>query len=178
MRITYFSILLLTLCATNAFADGGQVRVSKALDGIEATVFTAPTPLCAGPIDISVLLVDADSKKVIDNHEILIVARPRDVPGPPLQALATPDQATNKLLRAAKFDLPQPGWWQIDVLIETGATAPARLSFDAEVAPQPPRWTTFWPWFTWPLIALAIFGLHQWLITPRTATARDPRSRP
>lgn len=40
-------------------ADGGTVRCSERRGDLSVTVFTSPAPLSAGPVDVSVLLLDA-----------------------------------------------------------------------------------------------------------------------
>lgn len=42
-----------------AGADGGTLRFSEEKDGYRIAVFTTPTPLRAGPVDISVLVQNA-----------------------------------------------------------------------------------------------------------------------
>ena len=51
-------LFLGTWCAP-ASADGGSLRLSEKKGGYQITVFTAPTPFRAGPVDISVLVQDA-----------------------------------------------------------------------------------------------------------------------
>ena len=53
-------LLLGTWCAP-AIADGGSMRLSGKKGGYQITVFTAPTPFRAGPVDISVLVQDAST---------------------------------------------------------------------------------------------------------------------
>ncbi len=52
--------LWLDLGANSAvFGDGGAVRFSGQQGDWRITVFTSPTPLRAGPVDVSVLVQDA-----------------------------------------------------------------------------------------------------------------------
>ena len=51
--------LLVGACGEAARGDGGTVRLSRCEGGLRITVFTAPTPFRAGPVDISVLVQDA-----------------------------------------------------------------------------------------------------------------------
>jgi len=34
------------------------------------------------------------------------------------------------------------------------------LRFGVEADAPPPRWLAFWPWFAWPALAVALFGIH------------------
>ncbi len=44
-----------------ARADGGAVRLRQRSGGYQIAVFTEPTPLRAGPVDVSVLVQDAET---------------------------------------------------------------------------------------------------------------------
>ena len=54
-----FALLILAAWCAPVDADGGLVRLSVTQGGYRITVFTSPTPLRAGPVDISVLVQDA-----------------------------------------------------------------------------------------------------------------------
>jgi hypothetical protein len=47
-------------------ADGGAMRLSERAGGYRVTVFTDPTPLRAGPVDVSVFVQDADTGEPAD----------------------------------------------------------------------------------------------------------------
>jgi hypothetical protein len=77
-----------------------------------------------------------------------------------LEYPATREAATNKLLHAAQFDLPEPGRWQLQVQVE-GVHGPAVLDGELEAAAPLPPWRELWPWIGWPALAIALFGIHQ-----------------
>jgi hypothetical protein len=79
---------------------------------------------------------------------------------------ATEEAATNKLFRAATFERTRPGRWQVEVEIGDPPLA-APVSFEVEVAAPPPAWVQLVPWVGWPFAALALAGLHQWLVRRR-----------
>ena len=63
-------------------------------------------------------------------------------PGRPNEAIshaATTELATNKLFQSAIFELPETGWWDIEVTVD-GERGPLHLRFDAEAADRPPSW--------------------------------------
>ncbi len=86
--------------------------------------------------------------------------------GEVLEYPATVAAATNKLFQAAVFQLPEPGWWDVEVAVE-GPRGSALLRFGVEADQRPPRWLELWPWFAWPALAVALFGLHQVLVRRR-----------
>jgi hypothetical protein len=144
-------------------ADGGTVRLSGRQGGYRITVFTAPTPFRAGPVDVSVLVQDAVTGRPIPDARVTVRAAPRGRSGEVILQTATSEAATNKLFRAAVFEIPQPGWWEVEVAIE-GGHGPARVRFEVEAAEAAPQWPALWPWLVWPALAILLFTLHQWLV--------------
>src|SRR5262245_3041071 len=148
--------------STLARADGGAVRLRERAGGYQIAVFTSPTPLRVGPVDVSVLVPDAATEACLPEAGVTVgpAARgARDV----LEYSATTEAATNKLLRAAEFQLPKPGWWDVAVAVE-GSHGPALVRFEVQANEPPPRWLDLWPWFSWPAFAIALFGVHQALV--------------
>jgi hypothetical protein len=154
---------LVTLSPCQARADGGTIRLSEQKGGYRITVFTSPTPLRAGPADISVLVQDAATGELASGVQVTIAARRRDSPGGALYHPATTEAATNKLYCAALFDLPEAGWYSLVVSID-GPLGEAEVHCDVEVAEPLPSWLTVWPWVGWPLLAILLFGIHQFLV--------------
>lgn len=155
-----------------ALADGGQIRFRQNLGGHQLTVFTSPTPLRAGPIDVSVLLQDAASGRTVSDANITIELTPADPSIPPIRALATAGAATNKLLRAALVELPAPGEWHVRVQCTTpDSSSLLTAAFTLDAAEPLPRWIAVWPWFTWPIAAVALFAVHRTLVARRIQPA-------
>ena len=94
----------LGLWCTTALADGGTVRLSQRLGADRITVFTSPTPLRAGPVDVSVLVQDAETGAPIPGAEVEVGLEPLDRPGLATHYPATHRAATNKLFHAALCD--------------------------------------------------------------------------
>lgn len=151
-----------------ACADGGQVRVMERHGDYQLTVFTSPNPLRAGPVDVSVLVQDANTGQTITDATITIELAPRDKSLPPIRAAATTEAATNKLLRAALVELPAPGRWDVRVECTTARDqAPIDVSFAMDCLRPLPRWLSVWPWFTWPIVAVMFFAIHRMLVARR-----------
>jgi hypothetical protein len=144
-------------------ADGGAVRLSQRRDDYQITVFTTPTPFRAGPVDVSVLVQDARTGRPVQEAEIIVRAMPRGRPEEVLRCAATSEAATNKLFRAAVFEIPEPGWWEVAVVVEAKG-GPIWVRFDVEAAEAAPRWLALWPWLSWPALAILLYGIHQLLV--------------
>ena len=119
---TFFHLLLggwLVVCnPTAVLADGGTLRQSIHQGNLVVTVFTSPTPPRAGPIDVSILVQDATTGEPLPNSHVQVQATPRSEPDRIMRQLATTDVATNKLMSAAIFDLPDSGTWDFHVSVD------------------------------------------------------------
>ena len=154
-----------------AWADGGAVRLREQAGAYQVTVFTSPTPFRAGPVDVSVLVQDAATGECVPQARVtmrLTARGTRDV----LDHPATVEAATNKLFRAAIFQLPEPGWWDVEIAVE-GPHGPALLRLEVQADEPLPRWRELWPWFVWPALVVAFFGLHQVLVRRRGSRFRE-----
>lgn len=160
-------ILSAGLWTSQARGDGGTLRAWDRQGGYEIAVFTSPTPFVAGPVDISVLVLDADSGSPIPGLTVDVTLTPVGRPGGPSHHAATPGASTNALFYAAVFDLDEPGTWAVDVSIE-GSRPTAKARFELEATGPPPRWWAFWPWVAWPVIPVAFYGVHQRLVWRKT----------
>src|SRR5438270_5793134 len=114
-------------------ADGGTLCLLERAGGYQVAVFTSPTPLRAGPIDVSVLVQDASTREQVPRARVVVRMKRHGTTEPALEYEATTEAATNKLFHAAKFDLPESGHWDIEVRID-GPFGPARVKCEAEAA--------------------------------------------
>jgi hypothetical protein len=156
--------------STFVMADGGAVQQCKRAGDYQITVFTSPTPLRAGPVDVSVLVQDAATGECMPEARVTVSLKGLGA-GKILEYPATTEAATNKLLRAAEFQLPEPGWWDVSVAVE-GPHGPAVVQFGVQADEPPPRWLELWPWFCWPALAVALFGTHRVLVRRKTPSVR------
>jgi hypothetical protein len=148
--------------------------MSEEKGGYLITVFAEPTPLRAGPVDVSALVQDVLTGQPEPHARVTVrLTKPGQSP---LEYRATHEAATNKLLHAAQFELPEPGRWQLAVEVE-GASGLAAIDGELEAAAPLPRWRQVWPWIAWPALAITLFGIHQVLVRRRSAKARGRRPR-
>jgi hypothetical protein len=144
-------------------ADGGAVRLSRHIGNYRITVFTSPNPLRAGPVDVSVFVQDAGTGRPVLDARIVVRASPRENPDIIIQQSATTDTAANKLFQAAIFDLPEPGWWDVNIFVE-GLDAPIEVQFEMEASEALPRAWEMAPWAAWPAVVVVLFCVHKWLV--------------
>lgn len=124
---------LLLLTPPGLRANGGTVRISRApLGPYQVTVYSSPTPLRTGEVDVSVLV--QDSADAVLDRPVRVEARPLRLAGDATAGIirreATRAQATNKLFKAAKFDVDAPGEWSFHVEVADAGS----LAFQATVA--------------------------------------------
>lgn len=150
------------LTAAVALADGGTVRLKERSGPFVITVFTSPTPLRAGPADVSVLLQEAASDRPILDATVVIALRPLDDHRPPIRVPATHRDATNKLLYAALVDVPVAGVWGLHVTVRHGDVS-AEVTCPLDVAPPAAPLRSYWLYLALPPLVAALFALHQWL---------------
>jgi hypothetical protein len=161
-RLLLFALALFYPLA-ELHADGGAVRLSERRGDYRITVFTSPTPPRAGPVDVSVFVQDAASGEPVAEARITVRATPRDHPGEEICHPATTEAATNKLFQATVFDLPESGWWDVAILVE-GLREPIEVHFEMEANEPLPRVWEMAPWIAWPVLAIVLFCVHQWLV--------------
>ncbi len=154
------------------WADGGALRLREQAGNYQIAVFTSPTPFRAGPVDVSVLVQDAATGECVPEARVTVRLRAHES-GQVLEYPATAEAATNKLFHAAVFQLPEPGWWDGDVVVE-GPHGPAQMRFEVKADEPLPRWLDLWPWFGWPALAVALFGIHKMLV--RRKVRKQPNS--
>jgi hypothetical protein len=119
--------LLLLLAAAPLLANGGTVRISREVVGAYlVSVFTSPTPLRTGEVDVSVLVQDTSREAVVD-VPVAVRAVPVGFDAAPVRHEATRRQATNRLFKAAKFPINAPGEWELRV--QVGGDAGGEVAF-------------------------------------------------
>jgi hypothetical protein len=147
-------------------ADGGSVRLSEQQGKYRITVFTAPTPVRAGLVDVSVLVQEAATGEPAPGVRVMINLERPEAPGQTLRYPATTEAATNKLFLAAAFELPEPGCYFVEVQVD-GDLGEARVRFELSAAERLPQWPSMWAWVGWPVAAILLFGVHQRLVRRR-----------
>jgi hypothetical protein len=162
------TLLLLLATAAFLFADGGIVLLHQDAQQFVVTVFASPNPPRAGMVDISILVQTADAlDPVLDTDVRLTLTNGTSQ----IHARATHQQAQNKMLYAASLPLDQAGDWSYTVTIH-GISVNGVIA----VAPQMPKPAAYAGYLALPFVCLAIFALHQWLLSRRHNCLRHNRT--
>ena len=153
MRLLSRVILLVAVLGlpSVACADTGQLRDIVTANGLNVVVFTSPTPLRAGEVEVAVLVTDAETGAPLRDFELTVAARhaswsPDSLP---MQIGGEPDPG-NRLAQKAVFELPETGRWQLLLRVQhDGKEVEVALSVDA--GERMPRW--------WQVLPVALIGL-------------------
>jgi hypothetical protein len=145
---------------SRAQADGGSVELHQVAGPFVVTVFTAPVPLRAGPVDISILVQDRAGGQPVLNGEVVV--RLRREGGMTLVERATRELAQNKLLYSALMTLPEAGRWQLEVTIKREKET-ASVNGQVSAAAPRPFLLYYWRSLSLPPVVIALFALNQWL---------------
>jgi hypothetical protein len=166
-------VVLILQFPSSLFGDGGSLRLSQQSGDLQISVFTSPAVLRCGAMDVSVLMQDAVTGKVrADVPAMVRLTRIDDrngaQPTDALEQLATTAAATNKLFRAATFDVPRSGNWRCSVSLNSDSLGATEnddhgepLGFELAVGPPAPAWLELAPWIGWPFALIVLFLIHQ-----------------
>lgn len=161
-RLVYVALLATGAILTHgavAQADGGKLQVSQRAGPWIVSLFTSPTPVVVGPVDVSALVQDAESRATLSDVSIRIVAREVSS-GFTIERIATREAATNKLFQAAWLDLPTSGHWAITAEVSRGETV-VETNFDVRASEAPPPWSSLALWIGWPCVAIGLYAAGQ-----------------
>jgi len=172
-----FSVLVAgtMLAQTTALADGGAVQWRKEAGGLVITVFASPSPLAAGPADISLLVQNSDGLDPTLDAEVSLILR-AEGSSAEVRAPATRENAQNKLLYATPVTLPESGKWDLTVgILRNGQRMEATGTID--VAPAPRSASSYWSYLAFPPLMVLAFVIRERLIRRRRG-AVDPNKTP
>jgi hypothetical protein len=155
-----FVALSLIALATTARADQGTVQLVQRNGPFVVTVFTAPAPLRAGPIDVSVMVQNQLDQQPVLDGQVLVELQSEN--GVVVRAEALRGQAENDLLYAALINVPAPGRWVLEVTTSRGQDS-AKIVGTIIVASAKGFWFSNWRSLALPPIVIVLFVLNQWL---------------
>ena len=142
-------ILLLGLLAVvhPVSADTGQLRDVVTINGLNIVVFTAPTPVRAGEVEIVTLVTDASSGRPIEAYELDVEVRDSawDSSVPAMLSMGAPDEGTRFAYKAVVL-LPEPGDWELVVEVRVpDQDDSVRILLPVVAGPPHPLWWQMLP---------------------------------
>jgi len=166
-------LLILLLCPLVALADGGAVIGRSETPELTATLFALPSPLRAGPADLSLLLQKPGSNDPVLDATVQMAWFASDGDAtqakwlPPCCTMesakiwqpATTGNSKNKFLYGAMVPIKTSGPSVLTVRIQyQGKQQDFSVKVNA-LAPYSPV-ATYWPWLAFPPVAVGLFALR------------------
>jgi hypothetical protein len=153
---------------TGAHADGGTVQFKKSAGPFSITVFTTPSPLRAGPVDIGLMIQSSDNQPLLDCVSEVQLRKEGEAS---IRSEATHGSAQNKLFYAAQVRIPRSGVWDLEVTVSRGDDS-AKVSGAITLAASNPVLLVYWRSLAIPPILILLFALNQWLKRRTTASQK------
>lgn len=157
--------------ATAAYGDGGQVRLRTQSGPYRLTLFTSPTPLRVGPVELSALVQDRETNQTVLDAQVEFAWAPSPSDEGLQRIAASRSDGTNQLLYHAFIEFDRSGEWSIDLRVKpfdanvgddekTGRREGAGGTAHTVVGVEPPHGGR---WLDWgmPFTLIALFILHQ-----------------
>ena len=160
LRRTLLVAVALVAQVVTVYAHGGLVQLHQAADPFVVTVFTAPTPLHAGPVEVSVLVQDRGDRQPVLDGEVYVWLRRED--GRTVGGLATRAVAQHQRLYSTVVHVPEAGQWELEVTVTHGQDS-ARVRGQVSAALPRPSVLSYWRSLSLPPIITMLFAVHQWL---------------
>jgi hypothetical protein len=158
------AFLPVAVVAGPALADGGTLRLTRAAGPFVISVFTAPEPLRVGSADVSVLVERRAAAAVLLDATVELEVRAAD--GTERTVVASHATASNRLLQAALLELPDPGRWQLTVVVRHGTDA-ATVSCELLVESAAPYLAAQWQAVALPPLCIVLFVWRERLLRRR-----------
>ncbi|MEO8204593.1 MAG: hypothetical protein ABI615_00330 [Chthoniobacterales bacterium] len=173
-RIFFVFALGLLLPCMQAHADGGVVQLQKDAAPYRITLFSEPSPLRAGPVDLSILLqkegaavLDADVTLQLEPEDK--TDRPPDWQAPccsmdegaeEISRSAILGKGANKLLYSTMVTLPYSGSWKVKITAKQDGNP---VSVNGTIFVQKPAssWQAYLSYLLLPLAGIGFFILLQ-----------------
>jgi hypothetical protein len=181
-QVCIATTLLVLFVLHYAKGDGGIIRLREAKGPFSVTVFSSPEPTSGGLTDVSALIQERESGKVVLDADVRLALSPPDgsalnqsaefcgVPTAATRSLdglnlttsarATRENASNKLLYSAPVELNATGNWKLHVLVSRG-TDTGRFDCLLPVASNSGKLTGLLPYLLLPPLVVAAFALNQ-----------------
>jgi hypothetical protein len=152
--------LLLSCAAAVAHADGGRLQMRQAAGPFIISLFTQPESLGIGHADLSAMVEEQGSGKVLLDADVLITLTPENGEGEPIIAHLSHAHAANRLLQDNVVQLPRAGRWRAVIQVNDAGRR-ASVATDLAVGDHSARRGTVWVFALLPVLAIALFGWVQ-----------------
>jgi hypothetical protein len=116
-----------------AHTEGKMQLAATPAGPFKLTVWTSPDPAEVGEIHVAAAVVLAEDASPILGADVLIELTPIEGEGEMLSALATAEDATNKFLYEAVFEVSETGMYRVNLTVAEDEGPTGEASFLIEV---------------------------------------------
>jgi hypothetical protein len=162
--------LLLSYAAAVAHADGGRLQMRQVAGPFVISLFTQPESLGLGQAELSAMVEEQGSGKVLLDPDVVITLTPENEQGKPIIAYLSHAHASNRLVQDAVVQLPRAGRWHAVIQVSDSGRS-ASVTTDLTVGDHSARRGTVWVFALLPVFAIALFAWVQ--LGKRSARGRD-----
>lgn len=142
--------VVVALIAPVLRADTGQLREVASGNGIHAVVFTAPTPLRAGLVEVTVLVTDSVSRAPLEACEVDVSYRRSDwAEDDPSMVIGAGPDPSDGFVQKAILDIPEKGAWEFLVEVRFEGRS-LEIPVSVSVGAPMPAW--------WQILPIALSG--------------------
>jgi hypothetical protein len=152
--------LLLACVSAAAHADGGRLQMRQDVGPFIVSLFTQPESLGVGQADLSAMIEERASGKVLLDADVAITLIPENAQGEPIVVHLSRARATNRLLQDAIVQLPHAGKWRATIQVNE-AGRKGSVATDLIVGDYSARRGTVWTFALLPLCVIALFSWVQ-----------------
>jgi hypothetical protein len=139
------------LLAPPAAADTGLLREVVTENGLNVVVFTSPTPLRAGIVEVTVLATDSASGAPLEAFEFEVSVREQEwESAAPSMVFEGGLDPSDRLVRKAILELPRAGTWTMVISVRSGERS-VRVPITVSAGQPLPGW--------WQAMPLALLGM-------------------
>ena len=140
-RSLIFSALLLLAWCQPVFADTGQIREVVKANGLHIVVFTAPTPIRAGEVEVVTLVTVEATGRPVGQYQLDVSVRSPDWGDdfPAMVSMGEPDPGTRFAYKSVVV-LPDPGEWALLVEIRTPGRDSVQIPLVVMAGEPHPLW--------------------------------------
>src|SRR5215467_6552917 len=137
-----------------ASSDGGVLQFTRSAGSFIITVFTTPSPLRAGPVDISLMIQSSENQEPV--LDCVASVQLRKEGSSSIGSEATHQVSQNKLFYGAPLNITESGVWELEVTIWHG-DASVRVTAPITVAPSNPVLFGYWRSLAAPPVFISLF---------------------
>ncbi|MFV0415560.1 MAG: hypothetical protein ACK5NG_04255 [Chthoniobacterales bacterium] len=159
-------LLMISLAGiSGVYADGGLLVAKRQGELYDVSLFVGPSPLRAGPLEVSILLKERGRKEVLSDAKVFVKFRylsseedEKKEGWKPLccrieqvnELELSREHAANRLLYGGWVSLEKSGLWQIELEVD-GVSGREKFILPVELASPSSPIFSYWPFLMFPV---------------------------